>query len=432
MSSFIKDFSRIGLSKILIILFGLGTSILTARYLGPEKNGIIAALVVYPSLFITFGSLGVSQSVTFYIGKQIYPEDKIKTAITQIWLLSSSISLISCFLLIYFLGNDMQDKIRLIILAILPIPFTLFNSYNTGLFLGKNEIAKYNRINWIPTLLIFILSFILIYVFKFGIEGAMIATFGGGFLMSLILLFKNKFLKFFKLEIEWKLIKSLLSLGLIYSFSLLVINLNYKIDIIFMDKLSTPFELGIYSKGASLTQYLWQIPMLFSTLVFAKSAVSKNDIQFSHKVAQLLRLSLTFIGLICLILIFFSEFIITMMYGEAFRGSILVLQTLLPGVLLLTLFKVMNMDLAGKGKPWVSLKAMIPSLIINVIINIALVPKYGAYGAAVASTISYIIAALLFIYFYSVETKLTFKEIFAFKKSDYTPILNIVKKIKGK
>jgi len=58
------------------------------------------------------------------------------------------------------------------------------------------------------------------------------------------------------------------------------------------------------------------------------------------------------------------------MYGEKFEGSIEVLKILLPGVLVLTLFKVMNTDLAGKGKPWVSMKAMIPALIINIIINI--------------------------------------------------------------
>jgi O-antigen/teichoic acid export membrane protein len=431
MSTFIKSFFKIGISKTIVIIFSIATSILTARTLGPEKNGILAALLVYPSLFMTFGSLGISQSVTFFIGKQKYHEDNIKRAITQIWAITSILSLIICYLLIYSFTNVSNDFL-LIILAILPIPFTLFNTYNMGLFLGKNEISKYNQINWIPSILIFFLSLVFILNLKLDIKGAILATLGGSFSMSIILLLKNNFLSFFSVKIEWKLIKSLLSLGLIYALSLLVINLNYKIDVILLDKLSTPFELGIYSKGASLTQYLWQIPMLLSTLVFAKSATSKKDIEFSLKVAQLLRISIFIIAIICLILILFSKFIILTMYGVQYKESVSVFVYLLPGVLLLTIFKVMNMDLAGKGKPWIALKAMIPALIINIILNIILIPEKGANGAAIASTISYSIAAILFTFFYSKTSKVSIKQIFTYKKNDFKLFMSVFNKLMNK
>ena len=118
------------------------------------------------------------------------------------------------------------------------------------------------------------------------------------------------------------------------------------------------------------------------------------------------------------------------MFGEAFINSVLVLNTLLPGVVLLTVFKVINMDLAGKGKPWVSMKAMVPALIINIVLNILLIPNQGAYGAALASTISYTIAAVLFIHFYSKEVGIKMKEILLYKKSDFQPIIKIVRKVK--
>src|SRR5690606_32691573 len=221
----------------------------------------------------------------------------------------------------------------------------------------------------------------------------------------------------------------MLSLGVIYAISLLVINLNYKVDIILLDKLSTPFEMGIYSKGSGITQYLWQIPMLFSTIVFARSAVSRDDIGFSLKVAQLLRLSFLFIGGASIVLILFSELIIVGMYGEEFRGSISVLNYLLPGVLILTIYKVMNMDLAGKGKPWIAMQAMLPALVINIILNILFIPKYGANGAAVSSTISYAFAGLLFLWFYSIAVKVPIKTILTYKKSDFDPLKGVVLKL---
>src|SRR5690606_2722371 len=138
---------------------------------------------------------------------------------------------------------------------------------------------------WIPSLIAFLGTVAFVVGLKLDVAGAMMASIGGPLFMAALLLFRNKFINAFSLNFNWKIIKSILSLGIVYAVSLLVINLNYKVDVILLDKLSNPFELGIYSKGSSITQYLWQIPMLLSTIVFARSAVSKNDVQFSYKVA---------------------------------------------------------------------------------------------------------------------------------------------------
>ena len=429
MNSFLKDIFSVGVSKVLIIAFGVTTSIIVARVLGPEKNGIIAALLVYPSLFMSIGSLGVRQSTTYFLGKEIFTEDEIKRAITQIWLFTTVFSIAVCFLLMRYFSKS-GENLWLVLLALMPIPFTLFNTYNSGIFLGKNEISSFNKINWIPTALILLVTTILVLWLSFGISGYLIAMIAGPTFISLVLLFKNKFIKAFSFNFNWVIVKRMLSLGLIYALALLVINLNYRIDVILLDKLSTTFETGIYSKGVSVTEYLWQIPMLLSTVVFARSAVSKNDMAFSIKVAQLLRLSVLIIAVGALALFLFSKQIIVLMFGEAFINSVLVLNTLLPGVVLLTVFKVINMDLAGKGKPWVSMKAMVPALIINIVLNILLIPNQGAYGAALASTISYTIAAVLFIHFYSKEVGIKMKEILLYKKSDFQPIIKIVRKVK--
>lgn len=97
-------------------------------------------------------------------------------------------------------------------------------------------------------------------------------------------------------------------------------------------------------------------------------------------------------------------------------------------MVVLTIFKVMNMDLAGKGKPWTSLKAMLPAFIINILINLILIPIYGAKGAAISSTISYGIAGILFLLFYSKAVGLPIGVILRYKRKDFDPILNMIKK----
>ena len=101
-----------------------------------------------------------------------------------------------------------------------------------------------------------------------------------------------------------------------------------------MTLLSTDYEIGIYSKGIVITEYLWQIPTLFSSVVIACSAVSKEDRLFSLKVAQLLRLSLLAIGVLTILLLILSKFVVLTMFGEPYTGSIAVLRIFRPGVIL--------------------------------------------------------------------------------------------------
>ena len=245
MKSFLHDAFSIGVSKVLMIVFGLTTSIIVVRVLGPDKNGVLAALLVYPSLFMSFGSLWIRQSTTYFLGKGIFSENQIRTAITQIWLFTAVFSIAVCFVLMRYFSKS-GENIWLVLLALLPIPFTLFNTYNSGIFLGKNQINDFNRINWIPTLVIFVITTILILWLSFGISGYLIALTGGPLFISFILFFKYKFIQAFSFNHNWNVIRQMLSLGLVYALALLIINLNYKIDVILLDNLSTSFETGIY------------------------------------------------------------------------------------------------------------------------------------------------------------------------------------------
>ncbi len=196
MTSFLKDLTRVGISNFIIIVSGLVTSIITARYIGPDGNGIIAGLAVYPSLFMTIGSLGIRQSTAYFLGKEIYSEGKIKTAITQIWMSTTVVSLLICYCLMrYFSASG--ENIFWVLLSLLPIPFSLFVTYNSGVFLGKNNIAAFNKVNWVPPLLTLILTIFLVVFMRLNVSGALMAVVGGPFFMAFLMLFRNGFLTAF-------------------------------------------------------------------------------------------------------------------------------------------------------------------------------------------------------------------------------------------
>lgn len=427
MASFLKDTSRVAVSKVLMIATGLATSVIVARWLGPSANGVMAAVAVYPALLMTVGSLGVRQATAFSLGSGKYQLNDIKTAISQLWLVASTITVFGSFALIWIFSKQANDLL-LVSLAIAPIPFQLFNTYNTGIFLGQNKIRKFSRISWLPKLFVLLSTIVLVIFLAKGVYGALLATAMGPFVMFVILVFQNKFVQHVSLRVNWEIVRSLVGLGAIYAIAMLVLTLNYKSDIIFLEYLSDSREVGIYSKGAHLMEYLWEIPMLFSMVTFARSASTTDRAAFSRKVTKLLRLSLIVVGTISIVLGVVAKPLILLLFGEQFEGSALVLQIMLPGVVVLTILKVVNMDLAGRGKPWISIQTMLPALVINIALNFAMIPKYGANGAAFASTVSYFFGGVFTWLAYARETGQPISEILRFGAGDLEFLLSKLKK----
>jgi O-antigen/teichoic acid export membrane protein len=429
LTTVLQDLVSVFRSKVAVIIFGLGKSIIVARYLGPELNGIITALVVYPTLFMTIGSLGVRKSSAFLLGSNQFNEDEIKKGILHVWLLSVVISVVCIYLLIAYSTNETPNQL-LTLLAIAPVPFSLLNTYLSGIYLGRNQIREFNQVDWLPSLVIFASTVVFIVLAEFSLYGALAAELLGPLAMNVILFSKLNIRHYLSFRFNPVLIKALLKLGVAYAISLLILNLNYRVDIVMMDWLSSKFEIGIYSKGAVLTQYLWQVPMLLGTIVFARGSRAVDKQAFSLKVCQLLRVSLILIGLGSLVLVVLARPIVLLLFGEPFLPSMNVMIWLMPGVLLLTVFKVLNMDMSSQGKPWFAMRSMVPALIINVLLNFLWLPTYGSIGAAMASTVSYSVGAILFLFHYQKRTQIPFQKIFAFSRTDFSFLSPYVTRLK--
>jgi O-antigen/teichoic acid export membrane protein len=174
LAKFLDDLQSVVVSKVAIIFFGLFKVILVARWLGPEMNGTISALAVYPTIFMHFGALGLRKSSAFFIGTKTFDEAKIKKAIVQVWLFSSLFSLISCFLLIRLFSSS-GDNLSYVLLAILPIPFSLLVNYISGIFLGKNQINISSRIDWMLPVFTLTGTIVFVVIVNFSVTGALIA-----------------------------------------------------------------------------------------------------------------------------------------------------------------------------------------------------------------------------------------------------------------
>jgi O-antigen/teichoic acid export membrane protein len=418
--------------RVFIVVVGFLSTVVISRQLGPEGKGILEAVLIFPTIFVTLAEMGIRQSTVHYLGKKQFPEPEIVGMLYYFLIGFSGLGMGICALLYWQLANP-NFTAPMIGLALLSIPLYLVASYSSGVFLGKEAIAQFNRIQCLPRFLKLLFLVLLVWLAQIDVVGAIgalilaLAVNGGYALWSVARMVP------LQISFNTKLARKMLSLGMVYALSLFIVNINYKIDVVLLERLSTAAEIGQYNTGVVITELIWQLPAALGVVVFSRSAnVGKSSAdrrEFTQKIAKLLRVTLAISIVAAIFLAAIAPILIPLLYGDAFQPSVRVLQLLIPGVVILTIFKVLNMDLAGKGRPEVSLTIFVPAAILNIGLNWLWIPTYGANGAAMASTISYSISAIAFMFVYAYINQITIGQLLRYQKSDFFFLTKLLNKL---
>ncbi len=152
--------------------------------------------------------------------------------------------------------------------------------------------------------------------------------------------------------------------------------------------------LGYYSMAVTMAQLVSFLPSAVSSLFFPHVAGSTRE-DADRLVPMLSRVTfLLTAGMAVLLLPAAIVFIRLLL--PAFEESIAPLAVLLPGVVALSLTEVLSSYVAGVGSTGWTSNVKIGSLVINVVANLILIPRFGIVGAAAASLISYSASAIAF------------------------------------
>jgi O-antigen/teichoic acid export membrane protein len=424
--SFLQDVSSVMGSKIFIILIEFLSTIIISRQLGVEGKGIYTSLLIFPNLVVSFAEMGMQKATVNCIGKEKYSHSDIISVVMFLLLVSSFLGIVICSG-IYKILNNSNFNYLMVVMALLLIPLRLTNTYMIGILIGKQKIQLFNRVQCLPFLSKLFFLVLLVLIAHTYIIGTITAHLLASFSTALYTLWIVSKLEVLKIKYIPKIAKNLLSLGVVYAITLLILNLNYKIDIVLLERLSSAAEIGQYTTGVNITELIWHLPAAIEVVVFSRSANAANPKDFSNKVAKLMRI--TFIGAICggLILFLVAPTLIPMLYGNQFTESGRIVQLLMPGVVAFTIVKVLYMDIAGKGNPSISLLVLIPALIMNIILNLIWIPQYGAKGAALASTISYSISAVGFLFLYARMVDIKVINLIKFQLNDFKFVYDTIR-----
>ncbi|NVO01943.1 MAG: oligosaccharide flippase family protein [Bacteroidetes bacterium] len=411
-------------SNLATMIFGLGTGIILSRILGPEQKGIYTSLLVIPGIIASIATFGTRQSSIYHIGKKIFTNQQVISALFFLFLTSSVIGALLFFAYMFFFNKGSYTEL-MIILAISYTPIKLLITYSGSVFLANIQFRKANMLKWLTALLTLIIVFFTVFILRMSIIGALLALIAASCIVLIIAIISIIKDHGIHIHFDKKVINTLFRMGIIYAIALLIIQLNFRIDILILDFLSNKKEIGFYSIGVSIAEKLWQIPMAIGIVVISRSAVTTNMPELIKDVGKLLRLGFLIVFIASIAIFFIVPYAIPLLYGNAFDRSVIVVQHILPGIIFFVIVRILSSSLAGLGKPWLIILIFLPALFINVGLNFLWIPKYGCLGAVWATNVSYILGSIVLLFAFAHITKTKVSSFILFQREDFHILRNI-------
>ena len=406
-------------TKIFVLILSFLGSIIIARSVGADGRGLIAAALIYPQILLSLMEGGMRQAATLFVGKKRASDAEVLGAL---YIYLSIAGIVGTFVTFYLLSlGDSSYSLLSMCLVSAILPFSLATSALRGYFLGKEKIAVFNRLAWVQKIIYFLIILILFFTDQLSVF-TVIAT--SAFVAGINAI--QSFLHLRSIQApaaNYKLstLKSMLAIGWIYALGFFVIVANYKVDILLLDWLSSSAEVGRYSVSVQLGELVWQLPAAVVTIMMsstANSTVQDFDLTI-QRICKATRLTVFITAFSTLGILAFCYFFVALLYGSDFSGVTAIILFLMPGLITATIFKTINSYFAGQGKPHISIFVMGFAVAINILLNFTLIPQMGANGAALASSVSYTIAAIIFALIFKSHAGVSLRNILIPNSSDF-------------
>jgi len=399
---YFKNTSWLFFEKILRMVVGLFVGIWVARYLGPEQFGLFSYAQSFVGLFLAFATLGLDGIVIRELVKDENRRDELLGTAFWLKLMGAFAVLLLLFSAVPFTSNEGETNLLIFIIA----SATIFQSFNVvDMYFQSKVLSKYVvYTNVVSLFFSSIIKIILILNEAPLLAFAWVVLFDSFILSAgfVYYFFKHTDVNFRHLKFNAVTAKVLLKDSWPLILSSIVISVYMKIDQVMIKEMLGSEAVGQYAAAVRLSEAWYFIPMVISASLFPAIVNAKkvSEALYYARLQKLYDLMVWIALAIALPMTFMSDWVVEMLYGVAYNeaGTVLMIHIwagvfVFLGVASSKWFVAENLQLLSMWRTFFG-------MLVNVLLNILLIPKYGITGAAFATLISQVIAAYLFDVFY--------------------------------
>ncbi len=386
----------------------LFVGVYVARYLGPERFGLLSYAGSFVGLFTALATLGLDGIMVRELVKT--PERRDELLGTAFWLKAVGAILMWAGIAaaVPFTNNDTQTNILIIIIAFAVI----FQAFNVIDFNYQAEVKS--RYVVYAQLVSLVISSITKLVFVW--IAAPLVWFACVFLLDavvrsigLLAMYLQNTGKMWHWKWRWQTAKVLLRDSWPLILSGMVISIYMKIDQVMIKEMLGAEQVGHYAAAVRLSEAWYFIPMAITSSVFPAiiNAKKQSEELYYQRLQKLYNLMVWMAVAIALPTTFLAPWVIKVLYGEAFLPA--------AGVLSIHIWAGVFVFLGVASGKWLltenlqifsTINTSIGA-IINIVLNYILIKNMGINGAAISTLISYFIAAYLCLSFFD-KTRINF------------------------
>ena len=401
-------------TRVLMIVNSVVAGIIVARWLGAKGVGELAVINVAVTTIVQLGSFGLPSSNTYFIAQD---QERFRSAAVNSLIVALGIgSLLAAGLTMAaytrpaWFGNVSPELIRI---AAISIPFQLIVLIGLNVLLAVGKVKEFNLLDLIGQSFVLINAFFAVILLHRGLETLVTLNTAASIAVSLVvvllLILSARSLARSRWRADMALLRRMISYGLKFHISILAGAIMLRADLLVVNHFRGPEEAGVYSVASQFGLLLMLLPGVIATLLFPR-VTAEQDAR-GETTCMVTRYTTLIMFFCCLAAVPFS-LLLPFIYGAAFTDATWLLLILLPGVYLMGLESVLVQHFNALGLPRAIPVYWIVTLVLNLILVFTLVPRLGAQGAAIASTISYAaIFALVALHFHT-STGRSFAEVF--------------------
>ena len=391
----LDNISWLSFEYILRMGVGLCVGIWIVRYLGPERFGTFSFAISLTSLFGAIASLGLESIVVRNI--VLDPKNARETLGTAAALQLIS-GLIAYFLILVVITYARpNDFLTYNIVAILGLAIILKFSEVTLLWFESQTNSKYTV--WVKSsmLIVFAAIKVILILQEASLIMFALVTLVEVIMITLILLIvMNKYGQpLAKLRVKIERAKILMKDSWPLMLSAIAVTIYMKIDQIMLGQIIGDEAVGIYSAATRISEAWYFIPMVIVSSVFpAILEAKKNSEELYYERLQRLYDIMAIIGfVVALPMTFLSTHVVTFFFGKAYSAAGPVLAIHIWTTIFVFMGLISSKWFLAENNQLMSLKRTALGVTLNIGLNFLLIPVYGVVGAALATILSYSVAA---------------------------------------
>lgn len=371
-------------TNVIILALGFGTGVITARLLGPQGRGELAAIAMWPQFLAYALTLGLPSSLLYSLKKS--PEMS-RELLSASLVVAVALGLMATFAGVVFipawLSDYSGDVVRLARWAMIFAPLSLLTVVLLAALQARNEFLPANIARLSPPALSLLFLAALAASASLTPARAAFAILFAGVPSCLWMLERSWRLTSPRLSGTAAAAKLLTTYG-IRSYGVDLVNtMAGQIDRIFVVGLLDPKLMGLYVVAVSFSQTINVVPSAVASVLFARQAgrPAENVLVLTGRAV---RASIALTMLVAGAIAFLGPVVLGSVYGREYLPALPAFRLLLAEAVLHGAIWVLAQAHMALGRPGLVTTLHAIAIAVRFALLYLLVPRYAILGASLA------------------------------------------------